>query len=147
MQRLFKEVGVTLNITLLAEGQLVKRVMSGDYQISGWRLMDLSDMGPYLNVCLHSKGRLNFSHYLNPAMDELLNTQQLSTDDKTRQHALCDVANLINEDVIYLYGGGRRFYVIAKAGIQGIAGVDRGVIRLGEVWVNGAGKKKQKPRR
>ncbi len=146
MRRLFKEVGITLKVTPLAEAALVKRVMDGDYQISGWRLMDLRDMGPYLNTCLHSKGRLNFSHYLNPAMDELLNTQQLSTDEKTRQRALCEVATLINEDVVYLYGGGRRFYVLAKAGIKGITRVDQGVIRLGEAWVNGngAGEKKQK---
>lgn len=144
MQRLFKEIGVTLKFTPLADGQLVKRVMSGDYQISGWRLMDLSDMGPYLNVCLQSKGKLNFSHYQNPAMDELLKTQQMSTDYKTRQTALCGVAHLINDDVIYLYRGGRRFYVIAKAGIQGITRVDQGVIRLAEAWVNGTGEKRQK---
>lgn len=145
MQRLLKEIGVTLKFTPLAEGQLVRRVMGGDYQISDWRLMDLSDMGPYLNVCLHSKGKLNFSHYHNPKMDELLKTQQMSTDSKTRQDALCGVANLINEDVIYLYGGGRRYYVIAKAAIQGIARADQGVIPLAEAWVNGSGKKTQKP--
>lgn len=37
-------------------------------------------------------------------------------------------------------GGNRRFYVIAKAGIKGIARVDQGVIRLGEAWVKGTGK-------
>jgi len=144
MQRLFKEVGVTLNFKPLPEDQLVKRVMNGDYQIAGWRLMDLSDMGPYLNACLHSKGKLNFSHYQNPAMDELLKTQQMSTDYKTRQTALCGIASLINEDAIYLYGGGRRFYVLAKTGIQGISRVDQGVIRLDEAWVNGDEPKPQK---
>ncbi|MBC7961943.1 MAG: hypothetical protein H7Y05_03245 [Steroidobacteraceae bacterium] len=147
MQRLFKEIGVTLKFTPQAEGQLLKRVMSGDYQISGWRLMDLSDMGPYLNVCLHSKGKFNFSHYRNPRMDELLNTQQMDTDSKARQTALCGVANLINEDVIYLYGGGRRFYVIAKAGIQGITRIDQGSIRLAEAWVGGDGQEPQKPQK
>ena len=143
MQRLFKEIGVTLKLTFLSEGELVKRVMGGVYQISGWRLMDLNDMGPYLNVCLYSKGKLNFSRYQNPAMDELLATQQLSSDEQTREKALCGVANLINEDVIYLYGGGRRFHVIAKAGLQGIARFDQGVVRVSDVWLAGVEKEEK----
>ena len=138
MQRLFREIGVTLKITTLTEGELVKRVMAGNYQISGWRLMDLKDMGPYLNVCLHSKGKFNFSRYRNPAMDELLATQQTSSDEETRVKALCGVANLINEDVVYLYGGGRRFHVIAKAGIQGIARFEQGIVRISDIWVGKA---------
>ncbi len=144
MQRLFKDIGVTLKLTLLAEEQLVKRVMAGDYDISGWRLMDLNDMGPYLNVCLHSKGRLNFSQYQNPAMDELLVTQQQSKDETTRQKALCGVANLINADVMYLYGGGRRFHAIARASVQGIDHFDQGIIRVSEAWVKVEEKKIEK---
>lgn len=144
MQRLFKDIGVTLKVTLQAEAQQVKRVMGGDYEISVWRLMDLNDMGPYLNVCLHSKGRLNFSHYQNPAMDELLATQQQSTDEKTRQNALCGIANLINEDVMYLYGGGRRFYAIAKSSVQGLDPFDQGIVRVSDAWVKVKEKKVEK---
>jgi 4-phytase/acid phosphatase/peptide/nickel transport system substrate-binding protein len=144
MQRLFKEVGITLKLTPQSEGDLVRQVKRGDYQIAAWRLMDLSDMGPYLNVCLHSKGKFNFSLYRNPTMDELLTTQQLSTDEKAREKALCGVANLINEDVIYLYGGGRRIHVIAKTGIRGIDRFDEGIVRVSDVWVNGAEKTEKK---
>jgi 4-phytase/acid phosphatase/peptide/nickel transport system substrate-binding protein len=144
MQQMFKEVGVALKLTPLAEGELVQRVKSGRYQIAGWRLMDLSDMGPYLNACLHSKGIFNFSHYRNPVMDGLLTTQQTSVDQKARQEALCGVANLINEDAIYLYGGGRRFYVIAKANIRGVDRFAQGVVRVGDTWVDGNAVKEKK---
>ncbi len=135
MQKLFKEVGIILKLTHVAEGGLVKQVMRGDYQIAGWRLMDLNDMGPYLRVCLHSKGKLNFSRYRNSVMDELLDTQQMSSDEEARQKALCRIATRINEDVMYLYGGGRRFHVIAKPSIQGISRIEHGVIRLSDAWV------------
>jgi 4-phytase/acid phosphatase/peptide/nickel transport system substrate-binding protein len=135
MQRLFKDVGITLKLELVAEGELVRQVMRGDYQIAGWRLMDLNDMGPYLRVCLHSKGKLNFSRYRSSAMDELLMEQQTSPDDAARQKALCRVATLINEDVMYLYGGGRRFHVIAKSSIQGISRVEHGIIRVSDAYV------------
>lgn len=141
MQRLFKEIGVTLKLTPLAEGQLVKRGMEGDYQIAGWRIMDYDDMGPYLFAYLHSTGSRNFGKYKNPKMDELLMIQQMSSDGKTREKALCDVAKLVNEDAVYLYGGGRRFHVIAKAGVNGIDNVRHGVIRVSDAWLENGGKK------
>jgi ABC-type transport system substrate-binding protein len=140
MQRLFKEVGVTLKLTPVAEGQLVKRGMSGDYQVAGWRVMDYDDMGPYLYAYLLSTGSRNFGKYKSPKMDELLNTQQLSTDRKVREKAFCGVAKLINEDAVYLYGGGRRFHVIAKTGVKGIDNVKNGVIRVSDAWLDGNNK-------
>jgi len=141
---LFKEVGVTLKVTSMDEGELVGQVMRGNYQLAGWRLMDLDDMGPYLRVCLHSKGKLNFSRYRNPVMDELLETQQLSTDEETRQKALCRIATRINEDVMYLYGGGRRFHVIVKPSIQGVTGIEHGVIRMSDIWLKEEVKEEKK---
>ena len=141
MQRLFKEVGVTLKLTPLATGQMVKRVMGGDYQLSGWRMMDYNDMGPYLYMTEYSSGKQNYNNYRDPRLDELLTTQQTSTDPKVRKKALCEVARVINEEALHLYGGGRRVHFIAKASIQGIAGVDQGVIRVSDIWLNGAGKK------
>ncbi len=135
MQRLFKEVGVTLKLTPMAEGQLAKRGISGDYQITGWRMMDFDEMGPSMLANHHSSGRQNFVKYRNPKMDELLMTQQMSSDKKVRQKALCGVASLINEDAVYLYGGGRRFHVIAKAEVKGIDNVQHGVIRVSDAWL------------
>ena len=135
MQRLFKEVGVTLKLTPVGESQLVKRGMSGDYQVAGWRVMDYDDMGPYLFAYLHSTGSRNFGKYKSLKMDELLMAQQMSTDKKAREKALCGVAKQINEDAVYLYGGGRRFHVIAKAWVKGIDNVRNGVIRVSDAWL------------
>lgn len=137
IQRLFKDVGVSLKLVPVAEGQMAKRVMGGDFQFSGWRLMDYPDMGPLLNVNLHSGSRLNFMKYSNPRMDELLDHQNTSLDPVKRKKALCGVAKLVNDDAMYLYGGGRRFHIIAKEGIQGISGADHGIVKLSDVWVNG----------
>lgn len=137
MQRLFKEVGVTLKLNPVAEGQLAKLGINGDFQMTGWKMMDFDEMGPILKGNLSSGSKLNFGKYQNPRMDELLLTQQMSTDRKEREAALCGVARLINEDAVFLYGGGRRFHVIAKAGVQGIDDVRHGVIRVSDAWLDG----------
>lgn len=135
MQRLFKEVGVTLKLVPVAEAQLAKRGIGGDYQVAGWKMRDFDDMGPFLNSYLRSGSPMNFGKYQSPKMDELLKTQQTSTDPKTRNKALCGVAKLINEDAVFLYGGGKRFHVIAKAGVKGLDNVRHGVIRVGDAWL------------
>lgn len=140
MQRLFKEVGVTLRLVPVAEGQMVKRVMGGDFQLSGWTFMDAPDMGPYFYGTLHSSGGQNFAKYRNPRMDELLTTQQMSTDAGTREKALCGVARLINEDAVYLYGGGRRYHILARTGIQGITAADHGILAFRDIWVKKGGR-------
>lgn len=137
MQRLFKEVGVTLKLNPMAEGQLAKRGISGDYQITGWRMMDFDEMGPSMLANHHSSGKQNFVKYRNPKMDALLTIQQMSTDWKDREKALCGAARLINEDAVFLYGGGRRFHVIAKAAVKGIENVRHGVIRVSDAWLEG----------
>jgi 4-phytase/acid phosphatase/peptide/nickel transport system substrate-binding protein len=136
MQRLFKEVGATLKLTPLAEAQLSKRGISGEYQITGWKMMDFDEMGPLLKGNLHSGSKLNFSKYSNPQMDALLTIQEMSMDTKERKKALCGVAKLINEDAVFLYGGGRRFHVIAKAGVKGIDNIRHGVIRVSDAWLD-----------
>jgi 4-phytase/acid phosphatase/peptide/nickel transport system substrate-binding protein len=136
MQRLFKEVGVTLTLAPLAEGQLAKRGITGDYQMTGWKMRDFDDMGTILKSNLYSGSKLNFSKYQNPKMDELLTIQEMSLDRKVREKALCGVAKLINEDAVFLYGGGRRFHVIAKAGVKGIENVRHGVIRVSDAWLD-----------
>lgn len=147
MQRLFKEVGVTLKLVPLAEAQLAKRGIGGDYQVAGWKMRDFDDMGPFLKSNLYSGNSMNFSKYANPRMDELLTTQQMSTDTKERKKALCGVAKLINEDAVFLYGGGRRFHVIAKAGVKGIDNVRHGVIRVSDAWLESGAKVADSQRR
>ena len=141
IQRLYKDVGVTVKLVPVTEGQMAKRVLEGDFQFSGWRFMDYEDMGPFLNMILHSGSRLNYMKYSTPKMDELLDRQNTSLDPAVRKKALCGVAKLVNEDAVYLYGGGQRFHLIAKAAVQGITGAEHGIVKVSDVWMKGGGKK------
>lgn len=141
VQRLFKDVGVTLKLVPVTEGEMFKRVVSGDFQFSGWKFMDFPDMGPFLNNVLHSGSPLNYMKYSNPRMDAFLDQQTTSLDPATREKALCGVAKLVNEDAVYLYGGGRRFHLIAKTAVRGITGADHGIVKVSDVWIDGGAKK------
>jgi 4-phytase/acid phosphatase/peptide/nickel transport system substrate-binding protein len=133
-QQLMKDVAVQANPVGLNFGPVVKKVISGQYQISTWRMSSRPDQGPALFITLHSKSRGNFSHYKNPEMDKLLMAQRLETDPAKRQQLLCQIARLINEDVPILYRGGMRSHVIARKAINGIADFSHGIVRLERAW-------------
>jgi 4-phytase/acid phosphatase/peptide/nickel transport system substrate-binding protein len=133
-QQLMKDVGVQANPVGLNFGPVVKKVISGQYQMSTWRMSSRPDQGPALFITLHSKSRGNFSYYKNPEMDKLLIAQRLETDPAKRQQLLCQIARLINKDVPILYRGGMRSHVIARKAINGITDFSHGIVRLEKVW-------------
>lgn len=137
VQRMLKEIGVTVTVKPLTLGQRNKLVFAGDYQMTGWVLFDATDMGPVIYNNLFSTSEMNFSRYQDQAMDKLLTTVQLSTDKKERQKAFCGVAKQINDEAIFLYRGGMRYNAIAKAEIQGIKKVDHGIVLVKELWRSG----------
>ena len=129
-QQLFKDVGVTANPAGLDFGPVIKKVISGKYQVSTWRISSRPDQGPALFLTLHSKSRANFSRYKNPEMDQLLVAQRMETDPKRRNEILCQIARLINDDVPILYRGGMRGHIITKANVNGISSIKDGIVRL-----------------
>lgn len=141
IQRMLKEIGVTVTLTPLTLSQRNKLVFGGDYQMTGWALFDATDMGPTLYANLFSTSELNFSRYRNQAMDKLLTTVQTSVNEKERQKALCGVAKHVNDEAVFLYRGGLRYNAIAKADIQGISRVDHAIVRVRDVWRTSAEKK------
>lgn len=137
IQRMLKEIGVSVTVTPLTLGQRNKRVFAGDYQMTGWQIFDATDMGPTLYANLYSKSETNFSRYQDPEIDRLLTTIQMSTNGKERQKALCGVARQVNDQAVFLYRGGIRYNAIAKAEVEGIAGVEHGIVRVRDLWING----------
>jgi ABC-type transport system substrate-binding protein len=132
-QQLFKDVGVTVHPKGLDFGQVVKKVLGGQYQMSTWRISSWPDQGPTLFQMFHSQSQGNFSRYSNPEMDRLLAAQRTETDPARRNELLCRISRLVNDDVPIIYRGGMRSHLIAKKDIQGIAALENGIVRLESV--------------
>jgi 4-phytase/acid phosphatase/peptide/nickel transport system substrate-binding protein len=135
-QQLFKDVGVTAKPAGFNFGPVIKKVISGQYQASTWRISSRPDQGPALFLTLHSKSRANFSRYKNPEMDKLLVSQRMETDPDKRNKILCKIGQLINEDAPLLYRGGMRSHVITSKKVEGLSSMKDGIVRLESVWLN-----------
>jgi len=135
-QRLFKDVGVKVNPVGLKFGPVIKKVISGKFQASTWRISSRPDQGPSLFRAFYSQSRANFSRYQNPEMDKLLVAQRMETDPEKRKKILCRIARLINRDVPILYRGGMRSHVIVANDVKGISTMTHGIVQLANAWLD-----------
>jgi 4-phytase/acid phosphatase/peptide/nickel transport system substrate-binding protein len=133
--QMFKEIDVKVTSIPVTLGQMARSVFQNKFQMTGWSLVDSPAMGVILSLHLHSKSRGNRSHYTNPELDRLLDTQQMSTDPEVRNDALCGIAKIINEDVPLLYRLGWRHHLIGKQTVQGITTANHAVVRVRGAWL------------
>ena len=134
-QQLLKSVGVKSKPVGLKFGPVIKKVITGNYQVSTWRIPSRPDQGPALFRMFHSKSSANFSRYKNSEMDKLLGAQRMETDPEKRAQLLCQIVNLVNQDVPILYRGGMRHSMIANQNVKGITQIEHGIVRLADAWI------------
>ena len=134
-QRLLKDAGMQASPMGMEFGPVIKKVISGNYQVSTWRISSRPDQGPALFRALHSASRGNFSRYKNPEMDKLLVAQRMETDPAKRREILCRIARRINQDIPLLYRGGMANHVITGKRVKGLTDMQNGIVRLNEVWI------------
>jgi len=134
-QQFFKPLGVVVQPQGLSFGAVIKKVVTGDFQASTWRIPPSLDFGPYFYLAFHSKSRSNWARYQDVEMDRLLEDQNRETDPAARARLLCRVVQLINRDVPILYRGGKRFHLLAGKKVKNIDPIRRGIPNLAEAWI------------
>ncbi|MDJ0783867.1 MAG: ABC transporter substrate-binding protein [Desulfosarcinaceae bacterium] len=135
LQQFGKAVGMAVSPVGLAFGPVVKKVITGDYQASTWRIPSGYDLGPAMSRAFHTRSPGNWSKYGSEALDALLNAQWTTTDPEERRRLLCRIAAELNRGVPILYRGGRHHYVIARDAVQGLPPFQHGVLDLTGVWL------------
>lgn len=135
LQQFAKNIDIDIKPVGLAFGPIIKKVYTGDYEISTWRIPSAVDFGPIFMNLFHSKSPCNVTGYSSPRMDELLEKQELEMDPETRNGILCDIVKLINEDAPIIYRGGKRYHVIAKTTVQGVPVFQNGILWFSGLWL------------
>jgi peptide/nickel transport system substrate-binding protein len=104
-QQELKKNGIEINVVQLDPAQLLKRVLSGDFQAvyMGWQL----DAEPDLYAAFHSsqippKGQ-NFIYYNNPAADQLIMQGRTQLDFAKRKATLQQLHAVLSDDQPYTW--------------------------------------------
>jgi len=135
MQQLFKKIGVKLKPIPLDWGGIIKKLFSGEFDLSSWVIPGFDDMGPITVASFNSKSPWNLMKYKNGEVDELLLRQRMSTDPEVRRKSLCEAARIINADAPFAYLFKQRFYMVANKNVKGILPSRNEYIRLADVWL------------
>lgn len=130
-----KKVGIDVEIKPVDQTQLVKEALSRDFQVTGWRIIDLADVDPQMFANFHSKSPINFSGYNNAEVDRLLQIGRTSLDENVRKAAYCDLIKILNDDAVWLWNGSNIDFAITRANVRGIPALRGGAVQVEAAWL------------
>lgn len=135
LQQLYKKIGVNLKPVGLSPPPHVRNVLAGNYQLATWRIPPSGDHGPRLYNSFYSKSPMNVTGYSTPELDRLLDLQRIETDETKRKGVLCDIIRNLNQEVPFLYRGGRGYHIVARKKIRDMLETPGFKMDLASAWI------------
>jgi 4-phytase/acid phosphatase/peptide/nickel transport system substrate-binding protein len=129
-----KKAGIDVEIKPVDQTQLVKEALTRDFQVTGWRIIDLADVDPQMFANFHSKSPINFSGYNNAEVDRLLLVGRTSLDENKRKAAYCDLIKILNDDAVWLWSGSNIDFAITRGNVRGIPALRGGAVQVESAW-------------
>jgi peptide/nickel transport system substrate-binding protein len=130
-----KKIGIDVEIKPVDQTQLVKEALTREFQVTGWRIIDLADVDPQMFANFFSKSPINMSGYNNPELDKHLMTGRTQLDEKVRHKAYCDAIKILNDDVVWLWTGSNIDFAITRKNVHGIPALRGGAIQIEGAWL------------
>jgi 4-phytase/acid phosphatase/peptide/nickel transport system substrate-binding protein len=133
MQALWRDIGVEIELVPLEQGQLVQRVLKGDYEIGAWRIRDSADPDPDLYGLLHSTSPFNVTGLKSETLDRLLADGRTRLDPGARRTAYCELAGVLADEAPFVYLAPNVYFAISGPRVQGEPGLSGGVLDVRRV--------------
>ena len=130
-----KKIGIDVEIKPVDQTQLVKEALTREFQVTGWRIIDLADVDPQMFANFFSKSPINMSGYNNPKADELLMIGRTKLDEKVRHQAYCELIKILNDDVVWLWSGSNIDFAVMRKNVHGIPGLRGGAVQVEGAWL------------
>jgi peptide/nickel transport system substrate-binding protein len=119
-QQFWKDVGVETVLDPVDQTTFVTKMFQHDFEVGGWRIIDLADPSPQMYANFHTGSPVNLAGYSNPEVDQLLEAARSTPDEETRSEEYCKIAQILNHDVPWLWALQSMSFSIAKAGLEGV---------------------------
>lgn len=135
MQQLWKQVGATMELEQVDQATIVPRAFQRKFQLTPWRIVDLSDPDPQMFANFHTGSPVALANYSNPELDKLLEHARVTADVGQRTEDYCAASRLINKEAIWFWTFQNTYYAIAKASVKGVPKMYSGVIDVSDAWL------------
>jgi 4-phytase/acid phosphatase/peptide/nickel transport system substrate-binding protein len=135
LQQLWKNVGANMEIEQVDQATIVPRAFTHKFQLTPWRIVDLSDPDPQMFANFHTGSPVNLAQYSNPEIDKLLEHARVTGDQAQRTEDYCALSRLINKEATWFWTFQNTYYAMAKANVKGVPKMYSGVIDLSGAWL------------
>ena len=134
-QQMWKAIGAEMEIEQVDQAQFPPRAFARNFDIIGWRIIDLADPDPQMYANFKTGSPVALANYSNPELDRLLDHARITADRVERTKDYCAISRLINSEAIWFWGFQNTYYAIGKARLKGVPKMYSGVIDVSRAWL------------
>ncbi len=135
LQQLWKNVGADMELDQVDQAQFPARGFSHQFDLIGWRIIDLADPDPQMYANFHTGSPANLSQFSDPEIDRLLEHARSSADQNARIEDYCALSRLLNQKATWFWTAQNTYYAITSAKVKGIPAMHSGVIDVSRAWI------------
>jgi len=130
MQAMWGAAGAEIELVPVEQGQLVQRVLKGDYEIGAWRIRDSFDPDPDLYGLLQSQSPFNVTGLRSEAIDRLLVEGRTQLDLTERRATYCRLSRTLADEAPFVYLAPNIYFAVSGPRVQGTPGLPGGILDL-----------------
>jgi len=135
LQQFWKQIGVNMEIEQIDQASFPPRAFMRQFQIIGWRIIDLADPDPQMYANFHTGSPVALANYSDPELDRLLEHARITADVEKRTEDYCAISRLINKEAIWFWSFQNTYYAISTSRLKGLPKMYSGVIDVSDVWI------------
>jgi peptide/nickel transport system substrate-binding protein len=135
LQQFWKQIGANMEIEQIDQASFPPRAFMRQFQIIGWRIIDLADPDPQMYANFHTGSPVALASYSNPELDKLLEHARTTADVAQRVDDYCAISRLINHEAIWFWTFQNTYYAISTAKLKGLPKIYGGVIDVSDTWL------------
>ncbi len=133
-QEFWKQAGISVSLDPVDQTTFVTKSLKGDFDIGGWRIVDLADPGPQMYADFHTGSPVNTARYSNAEVDRLLEEARATADRGQRSEFYCKIAQILNKEVPWIWTVDNHYFSIAKPNLKGVHKQYSDTIDLADAW-------------
>jgi peptide/nickel transport system substrate-binding protein len=133
-QEFWKAAGVIVTVEEVDQTTFITKSFQRDFEIGGWRIIDLADPSPQMYADFHTGSPVNIAGYSNPEVDRLLETARATDNEAARSESYCKIAQILNHDVPWIWTLQNTYFSIAKARLKGVHKQYSDVVDVSDAW-------------
>jgi peptide/nickel transport system substrate-binding protein len=103
MQQFWKQVGAEMEIEQVDQASIVPRAFQRQFQLTGWRIIDLADPDPQMYANFRTGSPVALANYSNAELDKMLERARVTADVRIRIADYCEIGRLINQEAIWFW--------------------------------------------